>query len=238
MVEGQRKCLHYLIMKTWISSWIASWVPGDIWTLLHNVQELFLCPASFTPPSKAVAQTEQEKHPHLTERTQVARGGKRLAQGPCVDHLPFALLFVYLPTLFPQRIWRYIMKYKIAINIMFSQDKGKYTLENLSFLSWYRPSPFPPPGLSRGCDLCQEHLSHTFPDCVPPTLRSWVQLLNNSVVFCLIGYKVHDIRDYLSLGSPKADPKDRELFCRCCLGALVGNSQWKVGLQAVTSAGS
>lgn len=159
MVEGQRKCLHYLIMKTWISSWIASWVPGDIWTLLHNVQELFLCPASFTPPSKAVAQTEQEKHPHLTERTQVARGGKRLAQGPCVDHLPFALLFVYLPTLFPQRIWRYIMKYKIAINIMFSQDKGKYTLENLSFLSWYRPSPFPPPGLSRGCDLCQEHLS-------------------------------------------------------------------------------
>lgn len=54
---------------------------------------------------------------------------------------------------------------------MLSQDSGKYTVEYLSFSSWYLPSPFPPPGLSRGCGISLNRVpTHTPPLlCVLPT---------------------------------------------------------------------
>lgn len=69
---------------------------------------------------------------------------------------------------------------------MFRQDKGIYTLEYLAFSSWCMLSPFPSPGLSRGCDVAQEHCSpsvylpwavssHPFGlafDLTAPTLRA------------------------------------------------------------------
>lgn len=61
----------------------------------------------------------------------------------------------------------------------------------------------------------------TFSDCAPPTLRSRPQLLNTSLVFCLMGYKVHDIRGSLSWGSPRGRPQGKDLFCPWCQGALL-----------------
>lgn len=47
-----------------------------------------------------MVQTEQEK-PHLTEGTPVTPGGEGTCPGPLHGPLTFALLFAFLPTVFP-----------------------------------------------------------------------------------------------------------------------------------------
>lgn len=99
-------------------------------------------------------------------------------------------------------------------------------------------SPFPPPGLSRACDICQEHFSP--PTCLlwtasdplfRPRLSShgstpWATLWSThyscQIIICLIGYKFHEIGDYLSWVSPKADPETR--IC----SAGIAREHWEV----------